>query len=538
MVRKKFLVLMLAGLFLLLVACSNDEGKGKQPELDQEALDNVNKSDFPIVKDEIALKMFTAKSQVNANEDWNDLLVWNTYEDQTNIDVEWTEQVTMDGLEEKRNLALASGTLPDAFFAANISNLDLYKYGQQGTFLELNELIDEYAPNLKKFMEENPSVKKGMTFPDGKIYSMPALRDQDFLSVRIGARPWINENWLDKLGMNVPETTDDLYAYLKAVKEEDPNGNGQADEIPYGGVNMDHLIGWVRGAYGLGANGVGDFDKDPNGDGLRFIPTSDGYKEMLEYLNKLYSEELIEQNIFSIEWGQFMANAAEGKYGLTTFYNPKKTFGGVEGDNYTNASALKGPNGDQMYSNVVSPLFNNGAFVITKENPNPAAAVRWMDHFYSDEGAKLMYMGVEGETFKEENGEFKYVDEIENSEEKNQLISKYLPWVGVNPPGVVKQKFFIGSEASEESLKAAEDIKPYVPEDLWAEFTYTEDENKLLSSKGADIEKYVKEMRDKFISGATPLSEWDNYVKTIEDMGLEEYMTIQEDAYKRYEEAE
>src|SRR5699024_8112632 len=124
----------------------------------------------------------------------------------TNIKLDWVEQVTMDGLSEKRNLALAGGNLPDVFYASNLTNSDIFKYGEQGIFLPLKDLIDQYAPNLKAIMEENPNIEKGMTFPDGNIYTMPGLRDNDFLSIRIGARPWIDQTWLDKLDMKAPET--------------------------------------------------------------------------------------------------------------------------------------------------------------------------------------------------------------------------------------------------------------------------------------------------------------------------------------------
>src|SRR5699024_2739848 len=163
-------VFALAIIMIALTACSgskddNDDG------MDEEATDNVNESGFPIVDDEITIDMFTAKAEINSSIDWNDLPAWNKYEEMTNMNIDWVDQVTMESLEEKRNLTLGAGSLPDAFFAANLSNSDLFKYGEQGVFLPLNDLIDDYAPNLKALMEEEPNIEKGMTFPDGNIYS-------------------------------------------------------------------------------------------------------------------------------------------------------------------------------------------------------------------------------------------------------------------------------------------------------------------------------------------------------------------------------
>lgn len=60
-----------------------------------------------------------------------------------------------------------------------------------------------------------------------------------------------------------------------------------------------------------------------------------------------------------------------------------------------------------------------------------------------------------------------------------------------------------------------------------------EDENKKLQGFGADIEKYVEEMRDKFIADKEPFSKWDDYVKDLEKMGLDEYMEIKQKALER-----
>ncbi len=137
-----------------------------------------------------------AKTQSN----WDDILIWNTYEDMTNVHIDW-EQVPQEGVDEKRNLALAGGNLPDAFYAANMPTLDIFKYGQQGLFLELNDLIDQYAPNVKKLMEENPEIRKAITFPDGKIYSLPVILDPEFTSVRTHPLPWFNQEVLNKVGI-------------------------------------------------------------------------------------------------------------------------------------------------------------------------------------------------------------------------------------------------------------------------------------------------------------------------------------------------
>src|SRR5699024_11902980 len=81
---------------------------------------------------------------------------------------------------------------------------------------------------------------------------------------------------------------------------------------------------------------------------------------------------------------------------------------------------------------------------------------------------------------------------------------------------LIKEEYFNGTEVAPTSLEAADKIAPQVPEEIWPAFTYTEEENNTLNSIGQDIDKYVEEMRDKFIAGDVDFSEWDDYVEQID----------------------
>ena len=91
-----------------------------------------------------------------------------------------------------------------------------------------------------------------------------------------------------------------------------------------------------------------------------------------------------------------------------------------------------------------------------------------------------------------------------------------------------------GSEGHPASIEAASKISPCYPEVIWSPFSYTLDEMDIRASIGTDIDTYVKEMRAKFMIGQVPLSDWDKYVRTIERMGLDLFMSTYEAAYERY----
>lgn len=526
----------MAILLAIVAACSSDDNNNADGDIEED--DNFNKEGFPIVDEPVTLKFMTGKTPTTA-EDYNKVRIWEEYQDETNIEIDWG-LTPKEGLTEKRNLSLGGGNLPDAYHTAGMPVMDLLKYGEQGTFLELTDLIEEYMPNLTALLDEYPDIRKGITFPDDGIYGLPTIYDPEFPSLLIGAKFWIREDWLDELDMDLPETTDEFYEYLKAVKETDLLGDGSGDEIPYGATSISQLRQVLTGAFGVQnrSRKHAYIDADPDTGDVRFFPIADGYKEMLEYLNMLFEEELIEQNIYTIDKNQSISNGTEGMYGSTINTSVEATYGDEMGTNFTGMPALEGPHGDREYTKVGSPLAQMGGFVLTKENKHVPETLRWVDHFYSEEGSTMFFLGIEGESYEEkEDGTLDYLDEIKNSPDGKSLEEKladYITYLGGGYPGRVMEESFKGAEALQSSLDAAELVEPYIVEEIWPSFTYTTDENKKLSAIKSDLEKYVDEMQDKFITGDKPFSEWDDYVEKVENMRLDEYLEIQQDALDRY----
>lgn len=539
MKRTKWIPLLLSSVLAagLLQGCSQggSQTETKSSNTAAKTEDNLNKTGMPIVKEPIELTFFTGKAPTNSN-DFENTLVWKEYAKQTNIKVNF-QLVPFDSLTEKRNLALAGGDYPDAFYSARVPASDLLKYGQQGVFLKINDLIDEYAPNLKALLDKYPDLRKAITMPDGNIYSIPSFYSPEFLPMLIGTPLWVKKDWLDKLNMPEPTTTEALYDYLKAVKNTDLNGNGQHDEIPYNG-GISPLIEQLMGAWGLGNRGLGHkfVDVDPNTNELRFYRLDPKFKEVLEYVGKLYKEGLIDPAVFTQKNDEFLAKASKQIMGATINPSPVTQF---NGENYIGLGALKGPHGDQMYSHIKVPMVWPGAFVITDKNKYPEATLRWIDNFYGEEGAKFYFMGQKGVTYDEKpDGTLEYKDEIKNNPDGltlDQALIKYVTWIGGSYPAYVQVKYFKGSESLPESVDAGKKAEPYRLKELWYYFNFTEDETEFMQSNGKDIETYIKEAEAKFITGELPFSEWDNYVSKVQSLGVERYMNVYKTAYERYQ---
>ena len=189
--------------------------------------------EFPIVKDKITMKVFMCPNTAVSDYVNNEFTKW--LEAQTNIKLELDLPPVADA-QNKLNLMLASDDLPEVIIGCNIRLDQMQILAEQGVALPLNDYIDKYGVETKKMFETNPAIKPLITLLDGKIYGLPHYNDCYHCSM--SQKMWVYKPWLDKLGLKVPETTDEFEAMLKAFKEKDPNGNGKADEIPLSGSKL------------------------------------------------------------------------------------------------------------------------------------------------------------------------------------------------------------------------------------------------------------------------------------------------------------
>ena len=174
-------------------------------------------------------------------EDWetNDFILW--LEEVTNIDFVF-ELIPTESSGEKLGLMLNSGDYPDMFWNTGMTDAMVSRFGvDEGMFLPLNDLIEEHGNFFKKYvMDTYPATEGIMTQLDGNIYSLPDVNE--CYHCKYSNKFWINQAWLDNLGLEMPTTLDELYDVLVAFRDQDANGNGDpTDEIPMAG---DYVNGW------------------------------------------------------------------------------------------------------------------------------------------------------------------------------------------------------------------------------------------------------------------------------------------------------
>ena len=176
--------------------------------------------------------------------DWGDDFTKGFLEDaeeKAGIQIEWDIHLSADW-GERKSVLMAGGDLPDAFLGSITFN-DAEIAQNQDVFIPLEDLIAENMPNLTRIMSEDPKIKAMITSPDGHIYSLPKKLPMRPL---IANQLFINQTWLDNLGLEMPDTYEDFIDVLTAFKEEDANGNGDAtDEIPYGVGNFSETFSFI-----------------------------------------------------------------------------------------------------------------------------------------------------------------------------------------------------------------------------------------------------------------------------------------------------
>lgn len=497
---------------------------------------NFNKEGLPIVNEPVTLTVLTTRWG-NMGDSFTDNQFIKDLETKTNVKIEWQVQSLSDWGEQK-GILLAGGDLPDIIIGNKtfedtdvINNLEM--------FLPLNDLVDEYMPNYKKALTDMPDVKKTVTYLDGKMYSMgknlpcrPVVCNQ----------PIINKAWLDRLGLEEPTTIEELYTVLKAFKEQDANGNGDPnDEVPITGskgLSMDLLnpfgITDINGAMML-------VDED---DSLTFYPTSEQYKEGIKWLNKLYTEGIIDPETFTQDDTMALGKNQDpnvSRVGFSYNWIPDAVYGQWK-DEYIALAPIAGPDGKRYAGgdkNGISAIERNEA-LITKNCKYPEIAARWLDEFYTGEASIQNFWGAIGTVIsKNEDGTYTLNNPPEGTSADGWYWDQSLRDFG---PKYVSADFQEKIKLSPESgdglkLELSKLGEEYITR-TYPKVMLSAEEIEELATLETDINKFIDVTRADWVINGNVDEGWDTYVKKLNEMGLERLIEIRTDAMERYSKGE
>ena len=507
--------------------------------------------EFPIVTEPVTLKILLAFDEEVTDFNTNAYTLW--LEETTGIDLE-IETVAFTDRQVKLNLVLASGDLPDVLLNFGASSSLVAQQGAEGTFVPLNGLMETYGVETKNVFEvERPHLLSLITSPDGNIYALPDINEcfHCFLSQKM----WVYQPWLETLGLDVPTTTEEFEAMLIAFKDQDPNGNGIADEVPFSG-SVDGLGGWHNSVEQNLMNSFVFYDRIQQ-DRLLLIDgkveaayAQPGYKEGLRYLHNLYAaglvdpNALIQDNLALQQLGSQMEphvlGAASGGW-MGTYTIPQTVAQGGEMDLWIAVPPLMGPEGVQTAAYAPWGV-TVGDFIITSAAEHPDVAFRLADLMYSNESTMRNVFGLEDvDWVTPPEGELG----IDGSQAAYRTTANWgegfteTAWrqSGIN---YRTSEFRLSQSATEQYVEvplyiASNAMLPFAPpiEDLIPPLTYSDDEAKEVTEITLAVKTYVDEMLTRFITGDADIdAEWDSYLATLDSQGLSRLLEISQSAYE------
>lgn len=409
----------------------------------------------------------------------------------TKLNMTWVPSSNYD---EKVTAAMGSGEYPHVMLVGSRSS-SVIQNSRAGTFWDVTDKLTDSAkfPNLS---QTNPTVNHNISI-DGSVYGVYRARELGRAGISI------RKDWLDKLNLEMPKTMDDFYNVLKAFKEQDPDGNGQADT--YGMIITDYLDGplnniaiWMGAPnkYGLNEE-TGELEPD-------FM--TDEFFNALSFLNKCYSEGLINQDMATYSSDKWNEQFLQGKAGVIIDVADRArrlaqnikdidpnavvdVLGYVTKDAQTEPKTLPTTGYDGYY---VFPVTS----VATEEDLDFVLGV--MDKANDETALNLMNYGIEGRSYTLDADGFVVKSEDASLAKEYNDLNQFSTGICATP---LKVKYT--SDVAAKIQDVYDENKLYTvanPAEPYVSDTY--------STKGPQLDAIMKEANTKFIVGQISEDEW------------------------------
>lgn len=461
-------------------------------------------------------------------------------------DIQWQE-VAASSWDQQKKAALAAGEVADVTIGGFGSG-DMGEYGS--LFLDLKPYVKNMK-NLQKLFKTEPYSRVISTTADGKILGTPTVGRS--VTARTSNHMFINKAWLDKLGLQVPQTWNELEKVLIAFKTKDPNGNGKNDEIPLdfnspgtGGFGLFQPNVLLSSLGIVVPNGPLGMYVD-NGKVKNYL-TDSRYKEVIQFLHKLWVDGVISSEAFTHDWSKYTSTSkGEGKtakVGMTWMWTPSDIFGTQLADQYITIPALKAKNG-QTQKLVWSYNGDDLAYqadraVISKNVANKDAALKLVDSFYSPDISVQMRYGAFGTCVKK-NGPNNYTvldpqDKTKNASDwqfTNALADGAPAWIGDD------MKLNLPSQHTEyRSVDAVYDVNyknvDFNKDILYANMPMTTEQTQTMNENNTGITQAAMSKFAKWVTKGGIDKEWDAYVASLKKNKLDENIKIEQQVYNTF----
>ena len=451
-------------------------------------------------------------------------------EEATGVNLNWT-LIDQDAFSEKFSIVVASGDFPDYF-----STPDAYVSGgidalvDNEICIDLAPMLDTCMPDFKQAVySEVEEYRKEITSDTGKIVTIYNYERQSTTG------QYIRKDWLDKHGLDIPSTYDELYEALTAFKND--------------GVDYPMLL---TNAWGYNSNMfAGGFDTSnwgTDGDLWYFVDNgtvqagvlSENFKEYIIMLNKWYGEGLIGEPTMNI------ANIMQ----INEYLLSNQCGFGVGQSDTLSESSIASAGGDydmraipfitreeggtfKLYKNAGQA--GTGGWAITTACEEPEIAAKVINWFWTEEGYNAMNFGIEGETYNIVDGEVVFTDVItKNPNGFNAMFNTCSEISFFDIPFDFSMERKAATFSNEAEVEAQEIWRSNTSNEMRYFGSLSIDESEVYNSMAGDLSTMAAENISKFVCGDRPLSEWDSFIEDLKSMNIEECIEIKQAAYDRY----
>ncbi|WNQ09558.1 extracellular solute-binding protein [Paenibacillus aurantius] len=369
-------------------------------------------------------------SYVEGSPDLNNDPYVKAVEKMANVDMD-LQLIQHQNYSQNMQLLFAGGELPDLLQTQGINKPEVAPAIDAGVLLPLDELIDKYGPNLKKHIPKeswaNAAVSK-----DGKIYGIPQENP-----IRNSAVTYMRKDWLDKLGLQPPKTVDEYIKVLTSFRDNDPNGNGKKDEIPFS----------ARAKFSFGFQFFSAYDVHPQTwtfENNQLVPNfiRPGMVEALKVYKTLYDQKLID-NEFLVnqgkDWDAKIKGAGTVGMWATTSAAPDGVLAAIKANVPTAEIALipspVGPSGKPGGVYPLGSTVSDFVWTIPKNAKNPEAIIKFLDWFYAEgdkEKDNFFMYGLKDVNYTEQNGQIQYKYPTTNEAIGQQVM--FQEWIHFTGP--------------------------------------------------------------------------------------------------------
>ena len=496
--------------------------------------------DLPLTDDPVTVTMWMG---VNPNvlkitEDiGNDCALWNELASRTGVNLEFTV-VNPDTESEKFNLMVASNDLSDIISNATT----LYTNGGEAAVADeilidhLPYLTEELTPQICKLMEEYPDAVPEALTESGWLAGMPQLSMQTETTQTFG--PMIRKDWLDELGLDVPETYDELHDVLVAFKEK--KGADAPLLLNYAATGINNGLVEGYGIFGLVADAAMSEPYYQVDDTVMYGPIQPEFKEYLTMIHDWYQEGLIWQDFMSYTDFQnpptdvILADRAGVFYAEVTYIATLEDASNTEGFELVAIPDFVRNSGDTIPFKEERAYAASTPWSISTQCECPELLMQWCNYMYTDEGALLCNYGIEGESFEyNENNVPVFTDLVLNNPDMSTTVALFMYCLDRGPFYRDETREQSGYTQAQKDASGIWQSNMVVGRGIGSTALNTEESSEVNQFYG-DIKTYIEQSVLEFIIGNRDLAEFDQYVSHIEGMGIDEVTACYQDAYQRY----